>query len=788
MKYPYMDSSLPVDERVADLMSRMTLNQKVRQITGVLFMWRIEEEAFSDGIGEFILYLQLPPAELAEKYRQVQDMIMNQTQWRIPAIIHAEAIAGLTVPGCAVFPTSISLGATFAPELVRDMADRIREQMVNYGVRHAMSPNLDLIRDFRWGRTAESYSSDPTHVTMFSCAYVEGLQGDDLRKGVAATPKHFIGYSQTEGGVNCAKTLIDPLDLRMHFAKPFEAVIRNSKAKTIMNSYSEYNGQAICSSKAILSDLLRDELGFDGMIVSDYTSIKLLHTNKMQAETPAEAGIMGLKAGIDLELPSAYGYWPHIREAVKNGEIAESYVNRSVEKILKLKFELGLFEEPYKEFALPDNSEHDKQSSFISDKVMTLTKNDGILPIKNQNAKIAVIGPSGEWIRMLQSGYSHPAFFETMLEIERTQESGMVGVDVSATEITKVKEKVDIDLSCEVDKLIKREHPGVLSTFDAIKELFPNTVYVQGCHVKKKDEYDFEAAKLAAEGADYVIMTVGGKVGSTGGCTNGEGMDDVDIGLPGMQTELIKEVFSVNKQMIVVHSNNKPLVNPFVYENVPAILEVWLPGPFGGNAIARVIAGITNPGGRLPVDVPRHLGQTPIYHYQQNGSRSDVRERNLNKNGYLSSEFSAQLPFGYGLSYTTFEYSNGELKTHEVDGSPYITVAIDVENTGEYDGDEVVQLYGADEVGSIIRPQNELIGFLRVTLKKGKKKRIQFDFRLDQFAFPNADGEWVIEKGSFYFYIGKAANMPVYETHYQQEKTLNIDYRKRGFFADVKEV
>ena len=343
-KYPFQNPKLPAAERTKDLMKRMTLEQKTQQLTCAMVMGMPQEEAIKNGVGEVYMFVGLPPAaELATMIRRTQDQVMEQSGWGIPAIVHQEALSGPMFSECAVFPTSIGLGATFAPELVKDMGDRIRKQMVNIGVRQALSPVLDLVRDFRWGRTGEDYGSDPTLVAAMSCAYISGLQGEDLREGVAATAKHFIGYSQTEGGLNGTRTVTDWRDIRENFAKPFEAAIRKADLKSVMNSYSEYDGELICGSKRILTDLLRDDLGFDGVVVSDYTSVENIVEKCPIEENAMDAGVHCLKAGLDVELPNQYGYGPTLAEAVRKGKIEEAYVNRSVERILKLKFELGLF-------------------------------------------------------------------------------------------------------------------------------------------------------------------------------------------------------------------------------------------------------------------------------------------------------------------------------------------------------------------------------------------------------------------------------------------------------------
>ena len=789
--YPYLNKELSVEERVKDLMERMSLEEKTQQLTCAMLMGSPQEESIRNGIGEVYLFVGLPPAkELAAMIRMVQDQVMKQNRWGIPAIVHQKALSGPMLAECGVFPTSISLGASFSPDLVKTIGDRTREQMVNIGVRQALSPVLDIIRDFRWGRTAEDYGSDPTLVSEMAYAYISGLQGDDLRNGVAATAKHFLGYSQTEGGLNGARTVTDWRDLRENFAKPFEAAIRKADLKSVMNSYSEYDGELICGSKRILTDLLRDDLGFSGVVVSDYTSVADIVEKCPIEDNPMDAGVHCLKAGLDVELPNQYGYGSTLAEAVRKGKIEESYVDRAVERVLRLKFELGLFDQPYGKFEEMDNTENDMLSLEVSKKVMTLTKNNGILPIRDKNKKIAVIGPSGDNLLTLNGPYSYPAYEEMMMAMVGSGQAGMEGVkfDEEAFVMSEEKVKKTSDFTKEIDEKLRLQHKGTKTIFEAVKELFPDTVYEKGCHYSK-DICNFESAERAARNADIVLLTVGGKVGMMAECTAGEGIDNVDVTLPGRQEELVRRICSVNPNTVIIHTDNKPLISSDLYEKAAAVLEAWLPGIYGGNAIAETVAGMNNPGGRLPVDVPRHVGQTPVYYYQHPGSRSDKGMRGINPNGYGTMTCASKLPFGYGLSYTEFSYGSGSMEvTEDRDGIPRITITILIENTGSMDGDEVVQLYGTDVRASVIRPAKELIGFHRISLKKGERKTVAFTFRIDQLAFLNMKKEWVVEQGKFIFFIGRNCNTPVYQEEYEQGSTIKIDHTKRSFFAETKEI
>jgi beta-glucosidase len=342
-----------------------------------------------------------------------------------------------------------------------------------------------------------------------------------------------------------------------------------------------------------------------------------------------------------------------------------------------------------------------------------------------------------------------------------------------------------LDKSAEVDYMLRREHPTAKSILEGLKEHFVNVEYAKGCTITGEDTSGFAEALKFAKEADAVILAVGGKVGWGKTCSCGEGIDNTDITLPGVQSQLIKAVLEVNPHVIIVHTDVKPLVDEYAYDNAAAIIEAWMPGIFGGEAIAKAIAGKVNPGGRLPVDVPRNVGQTPVYYYQRNYSRSDRPSGSIAEKNYRSCPTSARLPFGFGLSYTTFEYGVPRWESVGTGQEPVISVRVEVTNTGNVRGDEVIQLYGIDNEASVVRPQKLLVGFKRIRLEKGEHTGVTFTFRLDQMAFPNKDKQWVVEKGIFTFEIAKDANTPLYTYTYNQSETLVIDHTKRGFFAEA---
>jgi Beta-glucosidase-related glycosidases len=786
----YKDPRFPVQARVKDLMDRMTLNEKVNQLGCEMFMDRVETSLLVEGIGEIAVIGGLDSLqETAEYIKKTQEIIIKQSSHGIPALFHCEALSGPSLPGCCLFPTSIGLGATFSPEDVKSMANITRSQLYAAGIRQALSPVLDLSRDFRWGRTGETYGSDPTLVSAMGCAYIAGLQGN-LSTGVAATAKHFLGYSQTENGLNMARTLCDERELREAFAKPFEAAVNRSKLKAVMNSYSEINGVPVCASKKILSDLLRDELGFNGVVVSDSMSINRLVDVFFVSENITDAAIRCLKAGLDVELPIRDGYSGDLREAVKKGELDESYIDRAVERMLKLKFELGLFEHPYPNMDAInkfDTIENNRYTADITRKMITLLKNDRILPLRDRDLTIAVIGPTGDSLRHMYGCYTYPAVLEikhkVALKNQLLSGSPETAINSASEGVSNRTEYLD-----EINALLQEAYPEAETIFGALKKKFGHVSYTKGCATTGIGGCNFHSAVKAAKEADIVILTIGGKSGWGLSCTSGEGVDSTEIGLPGLQHALVEKIYEVNKKIIVIHTDSKPLVDGFIYDHIPAVIEAWLPGTFGGQAIAEVITGECNPGGRLPVDVPRSIGQMPVYHYQHNGSRSDKGISNMiNQEGYVNEPAFSRLPFGYGLSYTDFKYSDFQVTAEETSGGiTLLTMSVTVTNSGGCAGDEVIQLYGKDILASVIRPQQELIGFKRISLDSGESRTVSFRFNLDQLAFRGLDGDWIVEKGEFLFFVGRSSSDAQFKFCYSQAETIQIDPNKRSFFADAE--
>lgn len=772
-----------IDKKVKSLMLNMTLEEKVLQLTGILAMdiSKPETLGLEDGIGSMPV-MGGSPVEIAENIKKVQDYVLEHSKNKIPVLFHCEALSGPLVVSGNLFPASIGLGATFAPEIVKDMAERNREQMKALGIRQALSPVIDVTRDLRWGRLGETYGGDPTLCGAMATAFVEGMQGEDLREGVAATGKHFLGYSSSLGGLNMSRVVADYRDLRESFAKPFEMAIQMGNVKSIMNSYNEYNGKPVCASKELLTDLLRDDLGFEGVTVSDYSSVERVDRVYRASKDLTDAGERCLEAGLDVELPNRVGYNKEMTMHAKEGKFDKRYIDRAVERVLRLKYELGLFENPYPRTEelekVFENSLNNKKSLEATMKTMTLTKNEGILPITNRKKKIAVVGPMANAVRAFYACYTVPASMEMMIK----GESAMAGVETPENMANNlVIEDMDLHIA---DDAIRAICPDVKTTYEALCEEFEEVVWSEGCDYIGDKKNNYQEAVETAQKADIVIMAVGGRNGWGTYCTSGEGADSTQIGLPGNQEELVKKIYAVNQNMVIVHTDCRPLVSEWIYDYIPAILEAWLPCTYGGIAIAKTITGENVPGGRLPMDVPRNSSHGPVGHYFYRGTEHEsFSQLAINKRGYLDIDMRPRLMFGYGLSYTTFEYINYRL---DMDSKNNVTVCVDVKNTGQYEGDEVVQLYGIDKRASIVRPAEELIGFKRISLKSGEKKRVEFRFNIDILSYFDDAGRWIVEAGEFEFYIGKDSKDIIWKESIYVDNTYEVEHRTRTFIANSK--
>ena len=627
----YRDASQPIDARVEDLLERMTLEEKLAQLGCVWSTQLVENDAFSRAKADALLAngtghitrigasTGLRPNESAAFANAIQRHLVEQTRLGIPAIVHEESCAGLTARDATQFPQAIGLASTFEPELIEAMGRVIRAQMLAVGARQTLAPVLDVTRDPRWGRAEETYGEDPYLASRIGVAYVRGVQGEDLARGVAATGKHFLGYGLSEGGLNHAPAHIGARELREVFARPFEAAIREAGLASIMNAYNEIDGLPCGGSKAILEDLLRGELGFDGVVVADYFTTRLLQSFHGVAADSGEAAQVALEAGLDVELPRLDCYGEPLRERVESGAVALALVDRSVRRVLRMKLELGLFESPYVDEesagAVYQTAEQRALAREIARKSIVLLQNEGdVLPLDPSLSSLAVIGPCADDVRLQQGDYSYPAHLEMIYQPD--------GASAAASDILP-----------RSDELAFAPGPyfvPMISLLEGVRAAVSQTTQirvVKGCEITgdAMKEEGFAEAVEAARASQVAIVAVGGKSGLTRDCTSGEFRDAADLRLTGVQQDLVLAVAATGTPTIVVLMNGRVFALAEIAERVAAIVEAWLPGEEGGGAIADVLFGRTNPAGRLPISLPRSVGQVPIYYnHKSGGGRSQM--------------------------------------------------------------------------------------------------------------------------------------------------------------------
>lgn len=794
----YKNPDLPVEERLEDLLGRMTFEQKIDQITCLV---TIAEEIpdFKDyipnGIGNVGAFTVSDRVEsIAEYTYQLQKFLVEETPLGIPALVHCEASAGAQFTEADVFPSAIAQASTFDTAIVGEMADIIRKQMLYVGFRQALSPVADIARDARWGRITETYGEDGALVSAMTSAFVKALQAEHMEEGIVATAKHFAGHGVTEGGLNMGRNPVSERELLEVHCKPFQCCVTESGLESVMCSYCSMDGEPVAGSKKLLTDILRGRLGFTGFVVSDYIAVDRLVDPFCVAENYEEAGIRAIRAGLDVEYPRPKGFTYRMRQAVEDGRLDMAVIDQAVKRVLRAKFELGLFENPYPDCEKLKAALHRKETDALNEKMaaesfILLKNNNDVLPLSKKVKKIAVIGPHGDNVRSLFGTFSYPASLDMTMAREEDgqsfEEPGLIIYDIEQSYVGQIRE-----VSPRVNKRIKREFPGVRSLYEAVKEYLPDAevVYVRGINCAGSDIGGMEEAVNAAAEADVVLLTLGGKNGWGITSTVGEGVDSTDIGLPGKQEEFARKIYELHKKTVVLHFDGRPLSSEYVASHFDAILEVWQPGQMGGQALCKTLFGEYNPAGRLPVTAARNAGQLPVYYglprgsgYVSAGHTGMIR----NKNGYINDTAYPLYRFGHGLSYTEFAYSDISVDKTEVQPEDEIHIGIRVTNTGNREGDEVVQLYFSDRVASMVRPSMELAGFGRISLKPGETKRMTFSMKLSQTAFLNEKMEWVVEKGKIDLLIGASSADIREKTYVDISKDAVIDEKTRGFYASV---
>ncbi len=769
----YRDPNASIEERVENLLALMTLDEKLAQL-GCLWSTAFVRDGMVDadvvlaqmphGIGEITRIgasTGLHPDESAALMNAIQRIAVERTRLGIPVIVHEESTGGFLHRDATVFPQGIGLAATWDPTLVKQVAEVIREQMMAVGARHALAPVLDVARDPRWGRVEETYGEEPVLSGIIGTAYVQGLQGDDLRAGVAATGKHFLGYAMSEGGRNWGPVQCGPRELREVYADPFAAVIRNAGLATMMNSYASIDGIPCAGSPAILTDLLRDELGFSGAVVADYSAVSQLMTYHHVAATPGDAARLALCAGLDMELPATDCYGEPLKAEIEAGRVPLEVVDTAVRRVLRLKFRLGLFEHPYVDaeaapavFQTPEQRALARRAAAESCILLT---NDGTLPLSPAVKRVAIIGPGADDARLLQGDYHYPAHLEIIYAARQD-------VEVAGMNIPQARGNY-------APGPYYTPHVTPLAGLRAALGKKVEVCYAKGCEVLGEDCSGFAEAEQAARNADVAIVVVAGRSGLLRPATSGEGNDATNLDLTGVQQQLVETIASTGKPLVVVVLSGRVHTLAELAARANALLQLFPPGEEGGNGLADILTGKVNPSGRLPVSLPRSVGQVPNHVGVRAGG-----EIAMLFGDYIDSPTTPLFPFGHGLSYTTFAYS--DLNVQAATTTAPVIVSIEVRNTGERAGDEVVQLYYRDLVASVARPQRMLLGFARVSLAPGHARRVTFTVHPSRLAFYDPSMRFVTEPGAFTFSVGASS------TDIRAEETVTLDgpvaaYRQR---------
>jgi beta-glucosidase len=722
----YRNTNLSVDERVNDLLKRMTLEEKVAQLT---CLWPrghdIPPEALKNGIGQIARQQEHKgPRESAEFANSIQKYLVENTRLGIPAIFHDEILHGHMAQGSTSFPQPIALASSWDLDLVNKVFTAAALETRSRGGQQVLGPNLDLGREPRWGRTEETYGEDPYLVSRMGVAVIKAIQSNGPtvdNQHVIATAKHFAAHGQPEAGTNVGPANYSERTLREVFLPSFEAAVKEAGVMSVMASYNEIDGVPSHMNHWLLQKILRDEWGFKGHVVADYYAIAQLQDLHHVAANKTEAAKLALEAGVDIELPEPQAY-PDLIALVKDGKVSEAVIDRAVARNLRAKFLLGLFEHPYvdveRAVAVTNSPAHQALAAEAARRSIVLLKNENnLLPLDRTKLKtLAVIGPNAASVHL--GGYS---------------DNPGRGVSV----LQGVKDKAGAGI---------------------------NVVYAEGCKITKsggdwfadtaqpsdetEDRKLISEAVETAKSADVALLVLGGNED-----TNKEAWADNHLGdrdsleLFGRQNDLVRAVLATGKPTIVMLINGGPLSINYIAANVPAILEGFYLGQETGTAVADVLFGDYNPAGKLPISFPRSVGQLPIYYNQKPSGRR----------GYLFTDKSALFPFGYGLSYTTFSYDKPAISPARIAPNGQAKVTVAVTNTGKRPGDEIVQLYIHDLVSSVTRPMIELKDFKRVSLQPGETKTVEFTITPDKLWFYDLNMKRVVEPGTFEIMVGPSS-------------------------------
>jgi beta-glucosidase len=744
----YKNAELSVQQRVDDLLSHMTLDEKIAQMS-MLSLSKLETD--KDGNvtdkslkklfdGQSVGCLESPFIGVEEiaKYSEAADKYLRKnTRLGIPAIQIAECLHGQLAFGATIFPQAIAQGSTWNTELIRKMGEVIAKEATLSGVDQALSPLFDLARDPRYGRVEECFGEDPFHVAEMGKAFVIGMQGapEITKKTIQdnhlmCTAKHFVAYSTPVAGINLGPNEVGERSLRDLYLYPFKKAVQEANIYSVMPSYNEVNGIPLHAHTHYIRDILRKEYGFDGYIFSDYGAIKMLEYFHKISDNKKETALLAIKAGIDLEAPQPYAY-SELKELVEQGKLDIKFIDEAVSNILTAKFKAGLFDKWYKAPKQISKLVHTENSIRlaleIAEEAVVLLKNDNyLLPLKISDYKsIAVIGPNADRV---QYG------------------------DYSAT---------------------KAKLSGI-TILEGIKKYAENKLeinYAEGCDITDlNDEGIEEAVKVAAK-SDVVVLVIGGTSMTLSGIgwgedysddhpTCGEGYDRADIRPPGIQAELIKAIHKTGKPIVMIMVHGRAYDIKWESEHIPAILDAWYPGEQGGNAIARILFGEVNPSGKLTVSYPQSVGHIPVSYNHQPSGRGFYHNPGTKENpgrDYVFSSTEPLYPFGFGLSYTNFQFSDLKIEKTELTADESLKLRVKVKNTGKFKGKEVVQVYFNDKISSVSTPVKVLKEFKKVELMPSESKTIEFEIPCSELGFWDKDMNYVVEPGAFEIMVGSSS-------------------------------
>ncbi len=693
-----------VEQRISSLLARMTLEEKLGQLQ------QLDGHAdgrIKDEHPELVRKGQLGSTlnvRGARYTNELQRIAVEQTRLKIPMIFGFDVIHGYRT----IFPIPLGEAATWDPAAVERSAAIAAKEARAAGVHWTFAPMVDIARDARWGRIAEGSGEDPFLGSAMARARVLGFQGTDYSAAdkVVACAKHWVAYGAAEGGRDYNTTDLSERTLREVYLPPFKAAL-DAGVGTFMSAFNDLNGVPTSANPFTLTQILRGEWKFDGIVVSDYESVKEL-INHGLAANEKEAVVAGLDAGVDMEMVSRL-YNKHGVDLLKERKLSLATIDEAVRRILRIKFRLGLFEKPYADEVRERNSiftpEHLAAARELAARSFVLLKNNGdVLPLSKSLKSIAIVGPLADSQKEVIGSWTGDGKPEDAVTL-------LAGIKSKVSPQTKV-------------------------------------VYAQGCDVPCLSTSGFDEAARAAAGADFTIVAVGESAEMSGEAASRSSLD-----LPGKQLDLVRAIHSSGRPYAVVLMNGRPLTLNEIHENAPAILETWFAGTQAGNAIADVLFGDVNPGGKLPVTFPRSVGQVPLYYNHKNTGRPpDANNKYTSK--YLDVPWTPLFPFGYGLSYTRFKFSNLQLSAQRIRPDGSLTATVELENVGPRAGDEVVQLYIRDVYASVTRPVKELKGFQRVTLQPGEKKRVEFKLTSGELGFYNREMKFVVEPGEFRVMVG----------------------------------